>query len=122
MFLDDAPVLNGSSSNSSAIIGGAVGGFILLLMITLVLCVVIPCLRCHRKATFPLVSKVSTNVTAIVEADTKANTGDRLYNTIKPRNQDVPITPNPSYGAPTQPFSTTIEDKSNLMSVMSTWI
>ena len=96
------------------------GGVILLLMITVVLCIVILCVRrCHRKGTFPVdnnTAKLNENVA--IESNpaydvTKANTVDSLYSTIKPGDSDVPITANPSYAIPTKPYSKTSEDEYN---------
>ena len=85
-------------------------------MITVVLCIVILCMRrCHRKGTFPVDSKVFYNKTKLNENVTidnnpaydvtKANTVGSLYSTIKPGDSDVPITANPSYAVPTKPYS-----------------
>ena len=118
-ILDDS----GSSSDIIPIIGGAVGGVILLLMITVVLCIVILCMRrCHRKGTFPVDNKVlynTTNLNENVTIDnnpaydvTKANAVGSLYSTIKRGDSDVPITANPSYNVPTNPYSeAAIEDE-----------
>ena len=92
------------------------GGVILLLMITVVLCIVILCMRrCHRKGTFPVDNKVLYNATklndnVIIDNNpaydvTKANTVGSLYSTIKPGDSDVPIIANPSYAVPTKPYS-----------------
>ena len=82
------------------------GGVILLLMITVMLCIVILCMRrCHQKAlSYKLMSK---NVTYHSNPlyDVKAKAVDSLYNTIKPGDSDVPITSNPSYNVPTLPYS-----------------
>ena len=93
------------------------GGVILLLMITVVLCIVILCMRrCHQKAH----NNVSYNTTGLNTDVTihpnpsydvaKANTVDSLYNTIRPGDLVVPITTNPSYDVPTKPYS---EDEYN---------
>ena len=76
------------------------GGIILLLIITVVLCIVILCMRrCHRKGTFPVDNKVlynTTNLNENVTIDnnpaydvTKANTVGSLYSTIKRGDSDV---------------------------------
>ena len=89
-------------------------------MITVVLCIVILCVRrCHRKGTFPVdnnTTKLNENVA--IESNpaydvTKANTVGSLYSTIKPGDSDVPITANPSYAFPTKPYSKTSEDEYN---------
>ena len=83
----------------------------LLLMITVVLCIVILCMRrCHRKADKNVSytkSKLNEDVTIHPNPSygvAKANTVDSLYNTIKLGNSDVPITSNPSYNVPTKPY------------------
>ena len=92
------------------------GGVILLLMITVVLCIVILCMRRHcRKGTFPVDNQVFYNTTKLNENViidnnpaydvTKANTVGSLYSTIKRGDSDVPITANPSYAVPTKPYS-----------------
>ena len=82
------------------------GGVILLLMITVVLCIVIPCVRRHhRKGTFPnkvFYNTAKLNDNVAIENNpaydvTKANTVDSSYSLIKPEDSDVPITANPSY-------------------------
>ena len=93
-------------------------------MITVVLCIVILCMRrCHRKGTFPVDNKVFYNTTKLNENVTiennpaydvaKANTVGSLYSTIKPGDSDVPITTNPSYSVPTKPYNKTSEDEYN---------
>ena len=85
-------------------------------MITVVLCIVILCMRrCHRKGTFPVDNQVLYNTAKLNENVTidnnpaydvtKANTVGSLYSTIKLRDSDVPITANPSYHVPTKPYS-----------------
>ena len=84
-------------------------------MITVVLCIVILCVRrCHRKG-IPVDDKVFYNTAKLNENVaiennpsydvTKANTVGSLYSTIKPGESDVPITANPSYAVPTKPYS-----------------
>ena len=89
-------------------------------MITVVLCIVILCVRRrHRKGTFPVdnnTAKLNENVA--IESNpaydvTKANTVDSSYSTIKLGDSDVPITANPSYAIPTKPYSKTSEDEYN---------
>ena len=85
-------------------------------MITVMLCIVILCMRrCHRKGTFPVDNQVLYNTTKLNENVTidnnpayditKTNTVGSLYSTIKPGDSDVPITANPSYAVPTKPYS-----------------
>ena len=94
------------------------GGVILLLIITVVLCIVILCMRrCHLKAD----NNVSYNATELNTDVTihpnpsydvaKANTVtvDSLYNTIRPGDLVVPITTNPSYNVPTEPYSNYVQ-------------
>ena len=86
-------------------------------MITVVLCIVILCMR---KCRLKVDNNVSYNATELNTDVTihpnpsydvaKANTVDSLYRTIKPRDLVVPITTNPSYNVPTKPYS---EDEYN---------
>ena len=99
------------------------GGVILLLMITVVLCIVILCVRrSHRKGKFPVDDKVFYNTAKLndnvaIENNPaydviKANTAGSLYRcTIKPEDSDVPIAANPSYAVPTKPYSKPSEDE-----------
>ena len=89
-------------------------------MITVVLCIVIVCVRrCHRKEDNKLTyntTKLNTDVTIDNNPSydvTKANTLDHSYSTINPGGSDVPITINPSYDVPTKPYSKTSEDDYN---------
>ena len=104
------------------IIGVAMGGVTLSLMITVVLCIVILCMRrSYRKWTFPVDAKVLYNTTELNENVTIENNPsydhvvklNRVNNsTIKPvRGSDVPITTNPSYDVHTKPYSKTSEDE-----------
>ena len=119
VLLDDVSNNSGSTSDSIAIIGGAVGGVILFLMITVVLCIVILCVRrSHRKGTFPVDNTAKLNENVTIDNNpaydiTKANTVGSLYSTIKPGDSDVPITANPSYVAPNKPYSKACEDEYN---------
>ena len=124
------PDNSNNSSVSVAIIGGTVGGAILLLMIIVVLCIVILCMRrSHRKKGSHVIdntTKLNTNVTIDhnpsydVTIDhnpsygvTKANTVDYLYDTINPRDSDLPMATNPSYNVHTKSYSKTSEDDYN---------
>ena len=93
-------------------------------MISVVLCIVILCMRrSHRKGTFPVDNKVCYNTTKLNENVTiennpaydvtKASMVGSLYSTIKPGDSDVPITTNPSYSIPTKPYSKASEDEYN---------
>jgi len=120
VLIDDVPLSSGSSLNTTAIIGGAVGGVILLLIIIVLMCIVILCMRsCHRKVTFLVDSKVhSENASASIEKNpaydvAKVDTMDHTYSTIKRGDSDIPITTNPSYNAPTKPYSKTSEGDCN---------
>ena len=113
MFLSDTSVSNdsGNSSDSSVVIAGAVGAVILLLMITVVLCIVIVCMRkCHRERDNKIVyttTKLNTDVTINNNPPynvAKANTVVDSYSTINTDGSDVPITINPSYNIPTNPY------------------
>ena len=105
------------------------GGVILLLMITVVLCIVILCMRrCHRKGKYPVDDKVYYDLTDLntdVNIDHNPSyvvTTPEIveYSTIKPRDSTVsitsnpsyyiPFTSNPSYNVPTKPYS---EDEYN---------
>ena len=111
---------SGSSSDSVAITGGAVGGVILLLTITVVLCIVMVCMRrSYMKKGSPVddnTTKLNTDVTIDNNPSydvTKANTLDHSYNTINPGSSDVPITINRSFNVPTKPYSKTSKDDYN---------
>ena len=86
-------------------------------MITVVLCIVILCMRRCRQKVDKNVSYTTTELNKDVTLHpnpsydvAKANAVDSLYNTIKPRDLDVPLTSNPSYNVPTKPYS---EDEYN---------
>ena len=97
------------------------GGVILLLMITVVLCIVILCMRrYHRKGKFPVDDKVYYDLTDVhIDHNPSyvVTTPEIVeYSTIKPRDSTVSITSNPSYftsntsNVPTKPYS---EDEYN---------
>ena len=83
-------------------------GVILLLMITVVLCIVILCMRrCHQKADNNVsynTTELNTDVTIHPNPSydvTKVNTVDSLYNTIRPGDLVVkPGARRPKAGAP----------------------
>ena len=123
---------NSSDVDSGAIVAGVVGGALLLLMIILVLCIVILCMRrSHRKKGSNVIdntTKLNTNVAIdhnpsydiTMENNpsydiSKVNTMhmDHSYDTINPRDSDLPITTNPSYNVHTKPYSKISEDEYN---------
>ena len=105
------------------------GGVILLLVITLVLFIVILCVRCKKEGTSPVDSKVfnyttscklNTNVTIQNNPSydvTEANTSDYLY--ITPGDPDVPITTNPVLLNPIVKQAKMNTTMSNLMSLIN---
>ena len=100
------------------------GGVILLLIMTVVLCIVILCMRrSHGKKESHVVdntTKLKVNVTTEnypTYDDTKADTVDNVYDTINPGGSDAPITTNPSYNIHTKPLSKTSENKYSYMYV-----
>jgi len=87
-------------------------------MIIVVLCVVIVCIkRSYRKGKFHIeYDKPFNDTTKINTAVTTQH--NPSYNVIKTNtmdhhSSDVPVTPNPSYGVATKPYSKAIEDDQN---------
>ena len=127
----DVPNNDNNSSDGCVIISGVAGGIILfLLTIIVVLCIVLLCMRrSHRKKGSHVVdntTKINTNVTIDhnpsydITMDnnpsydvSKVNAVDYSYDTINPRDSDLPMTTNPSYNVHTKPHSKTNEDEYN---------
>ena len=92
------------------------GGVILLLMITVVLCIVILCVRrCHRKR-IPVDDKVFYNTTKLntdvpVEYNPSYGVTKKDNNIIKTGNPVVSITTNPVYNVPAKPYMNINEDE-----------
>jgi len=118
-FLSGAPSSNdnGSSSDNIIVIVGAGGGVILLLLvIVVVLCVAIMCVkRFHKKGKFPTeYDKAFNDATKLNAAVTIEHNPSYDIKTNKvDYSSDVPVTPNPSYGVTTKPYSKATEDDYN---------
>ena len=82
-----------------------------MLMITVVLCIVVVCMRrYHRERDHKVAYNTITLNTDVTIEDNpsydviKADTLDHSYSLINPGGSDVPININPSYNVPTKPY------------------
>ena len=94
------------------------GGVILLLVITVVLCIVILCVRRNKEGASPVDNKVFNNTTSCklninvtIQNNPSYDVTEADYLYIMPGDPDVPISTNPSYSVPAKPYSKTSKDE-----------